>query len=225
MPDDMTRPVPAPDVQEGGRRRRRSRYVSTLLLGATALAVTACGDDAPEQEARIFPNVAACVAEFSQEECNQAFEQSRQLHMQTAPKFDTMQACEATVGANACQAVPMAQANGTVSNVFIPALMGFMLARALQQPGPGYGYGGGYVSYGGRSYHARPVYVDREGFVRTGSSQVSRIPGGRDAFINQRTPTTVTTPVNRSGQVGRPSTSTSRGGFGATSSRFSGGGS
>lgn len=201
------------------RKRRRSRHVSTLLLGAAALHLAACGDEpAQNVEAKIFPSIAACIAEFPEAECRQAFDSSQQMHMASAPRFDSQAACETAVGSGACQAVPVVAQNGGVSSVFVPALMGFMLARSLTPPGPG-GYGFG---YGGGYYQPRPIFVDRDGFLRSGGSEIGRINGGRDAFARSRSSTTVNVPTTRSGQIGKPTAS--RGGFGGTSARMSGGG-
>ncbi|MQP64401.1 DUF1190 domain-containing protein [Niveispirillum sp. SYP-B3756] len=216
---DSQHPAPQPPP----RKRRRSAYISTLLVGsAAAVMLAACGDDAPQQtEAKIFPSVQACETEFSVEECNAAFEQSRQLHQQNAPRFNDMNSCEAQMGAGACQSTVVAQPDGSVSNVFVPALMGFMLARALQ-PQSNYGYiGGGSRGY----YYPRPVYVDRDGYMRSGNADIGRWSGGsRDSFSRSSVPTTVSTTVSKSGQVGTPSRTTTRGGFGKSSSSFSGSG-
>lgn len=212
---DSQPPAPLPPP----RKRRRSAYISTLLVGgAAAVMLSACGDDDVQQtEAKIFPTVQACEVEFSAEECSKAFEESRQLHLQNAPRFNDMGSCEAQIGAGACQSMVMAQPDGSVSNVFVPALMGFMLARALQ-PQSNYGYiGGGSRGY----YYPRPVYVDRDGYMRSGTADIGRWPGSRDSFSRSSVPTTVSTTVSKSGQVGTPSRTTSRGGFGKSSSSFS----
>jgi uncharacterized protein YgiB involved in biofilm formation len=215
MTDSQT-PAPLPPP----RKRRRSAYISTLLVGgAAAVMLSACGDDDVQQtEAKIFPTVQACEVEFSAEECSKAFEQSRQLHLQNAPRFNDMGSCEAQMGAGACQPTVVAQPDGSVSNVFVPALMGFMLARALQ-PQSNYGYiGGGSRGY----YYPRPVYVDRDGYMRSGTADLGRWSGGsRESFSRSSVPTTVSTTVSKSGQVGTPSRTTSRGGFGKSSSSFS----
>lgn len=199
-------------------RRRRSRYISTLLLGAAALSLSGCGEEAVETEARVFPTVEACRAEFPAEECDKAFEASRDIHLQTAPRYASAAECEAENGPEACQQTVMANPNGGVSSVFVPALMGFMLGRALDGGRYPYGFG-----YGGRNYYPRPVYVDRDGFLRSGSRTIGQVPGGRDSFLSSRSASTVTTTTTRSGEVGRP-TRTSRGGFGRSSARFGGGG-
>lgn len=211
------------------RKRRRSTHVSTLLVGsAAALMLSGCdGDDVKQTEARIFPTVEACQVEFSAQECNNAFEQARQLHLQTSPQYDDKDSCETAIGAGACQPLALARPDGSIGNVFVPALMGFMLAKALQPPPqvPG-GYGGGYVYSGGGYYYPRPIFIDRGGFMHSGRGDLGRAPVSRDSFSQSRSGYSMKTQVSgRSGQVGTTSRSTSRGGFGRSSASFSGGGS
>jgi len=188
--------------------RRRSRHVSVLLLGATALAAGGCGEDYQTAEAEIFPNTEACIADYRPEECETARRQAEQLHLQTAPRFATRAECEQALGADACQEMPVAQANGGMSNVFVPAMMGFMLGRMMS--GPSY------------RHVARPVYLDREGFLYTGGRRIGSVPGGRDGFLRSGTGTRISTVMNRQGQFGRATTT--RGGFGYSAGRFGGGG-
>lgn len=205
------------------RKRRRSAHVSTLLVGgAAALLLSGCGGDDPAPtDARIFPTVEACRVEFSEAECNVAFEQAKQLHLQSSPRFDNMAACETSMGAGACQPLVLTQPNGTLGNVFVPALMGFMLAKAMQPPPGQYG---GYIGAGGGYYYPRPIYIDRDGFMRSGGSDLGRVPGNRDSFRTSTSGYGMKTQVNKSGQVGRPSRSTSRGGFGRSAAKFGGSG-
>lgn len=210
-------------MTQTARKRRRSAHVSTLIVGGAAvLALSGCGgEDSAQTDARIFPTVEACRVEFSETECNTAFETARQLHLQTTPTFTQQQECETAMGQGACQSVVMPQPNGTLGNVFVPALMGFMMAKALQPPQNG----GGYIGSGGGYYYPRPIYVDRDGFMRSGRTDIGRYPGGRDSFRTSTGGYSMKTQVNKSGQVGTPTRSTSRGGFGKSSSKFSGGGS
>ncbi len=214
-------------MTETTRKRRRSAYISTLLVGsAAALALSGCGDDdAAQTDARIFPSVEACQVEFTATECSAAFEQARQLQLQTAPRFDDQTSCEAQMGNGNCQTLVLQQPNGSLGNVFVPALMGFMMARALQPPPPQ--MYGGYVTGGGGYYYPRPIFIDRDGFMHSGRNDLGRLPNGdRDGFRNGRTGYQMKTTVSKSGQVGAaPSRSTTRGGFGKSSSRFGGGGS
>ena len=200
------------------RPGRRSRYISVLLVGATASQLAACGDSEQTSNVEIFPSVAACSAKYPADQCERTFAQSQAEHQRTAPRFATQPECEQQSGST-CQQVPVTRPDGSIQNMFIPALAGFLLGRALS----GGGGGSGYMSYGGNRYYSRPVYVDRDGFARTGDSTVARLPD-RTGFQRQTGPVTVQTRTTPSGQIGTPTT-TSRGGFGTTSARYSGGGS
>lgn len=127
------------------------------------------------------------------------------------------------MGAGACQSMVTQLPDGTLGNMFVPALMGFMLAKALQPPNQQQQYAG-YIGGVGRGYYMpRPIYVDRDGFMRSGRSDIGRYPGGRDSFRTSTGGYSLKTPVSKSGQVGAPTRSTSRGGFGKSSSRAGGG--
>ncbi|MBJ7417154.1 MAG: DUF1190 domain-containing protein [Niveispirillum sp.] len=207
------------------RKRRRSAHVSTLLVGgAAALMLSGCGgDDVQETDARIFPTVEACLVEFSPQECNTAFEQAKQLHLQSTPRFDTAAACEATMGNGACQPMVLSQPDGSLSNVFVPALMGFMMAKALQPPPQ---YGGGYIGARGGYYYPRPIFIDRDGFMYSGRGSLGRAPVSRDSFTQGKSGYSMKTELRgKSAQVGTTTKSTNRGGFGKSSAKFGGGGS
>jgi len=199
------------------KKRRRSRHVSTLLLGAAALSLAGCGEERVETQAQLFPSVEACAIEFPEAECREAFEAAARMHAQTAPRFSSMAACEAELGPEACSEAVVVEQSGS-GGTFMPIMMGYMIGRALSPDYRGYGFG-----YRGSRYYPRPVYVDRDGFLRTGTNTLGRITGGRDAFLRSRTGTAFTTTTTRSGEVGQP-TRTSRGGFGGTSRGFGGGG-
>ncbi|OYQ36406.1 hypothetical protein CHU95_04005 [Niveispirillum lacus] len=208
------------------RKRRRSAHVSTLLVGgAAALMLSGCGgEEVQETEARIFPTVEACQVEFGPQECSSAFEQAKQLHLQTTPRFDSAAACEATMGNGACQPLVLAQPDGSMSSVFVPALMGFMLAKALQPPSQS--YGGGYIGGRGGYYYPRPIFIDRDGFMHSGRGTLGRAPVSRDSFSAGKTGYSMKTEMRgKSGQVGTVTKSTNRGGFGKSSAKFGGGGS
>lgn len=204
----MTDALPPP----ARAKRRRSAYISTLLIGGAALALAGCdgGEPMAETEARVFPNIEACKREMLPEDCDRAFDQSAQAHLQTAPRFESQAACEEQMGPGACQQAVATRPDGSMTSMFMPAMMGFMLARALQPGGP--------------RYQPHPVYVDRDGYMRSGNGRIGPAPGGREGFRQAQQGTTMTTPVNRSGQVGQPTRTTNRGGFGASSRGYSGGG-
>jgi uncharacterized protein YgiB involved in biofilm formation len=199
---------------------RKSRYISVLIVGTTAMPLVACGEPEQVSDVEIFPTVEACSTQYPAEQCRQAFSQSQSVHLQTAPRFDNLAACQEQFG-NMCQQTAAAQPDGSITSVFIPALAGFMLARALSP-----GVGGGFdidVDGSRRRYYSRPIYVDRGGFAYTGKTQVARLPDGQTGLARQTGATRVQTRTTPSGEIAS-SSRTSRGGFGRTSARFGGGG-
>lgn len=61
-----------------------------------------------------------------QEQCQRDFAQANATHVQAAPKFSNQSECEAQYGAQQCRPATF---NG--SSVFVPAMLGFMVANAL----------------------------------------------------------------------------------------------
>ncbi|CAO3426435.1 DUF1190 domain-containing protein [Azospirillum doebereinerae] len=147
---------------------KRSRTVAALLLGGISPILVACGEDAPET-ATVFPSVEACAVEMSAADCTTAFAAAREEHKASAPRFASREACEAEMGDGACTPADEAQANGqtagqgsqgsSMGNVFVPALVGFMVGRSLS---------GGFSQ--------QPVYFDRQGYARSGRTQIGTAP-------------------------------------------------
>ena len=113
---------------------KRSRYVALLAMGASALALTACGES--ETPAGVYTSVEQCVADkqFSQAECDKAFGEARKEHDKVAPKYASKAYCEADFGAGKCEEAPTRTTSGM--STFMPLMIGYMLGRTLGgQPG------------------------------------------------------------------------------------------
>ncbi|MDQ2104336.1 DUF1190 domain-containing protein [Azospirillum isscasi] len=135
---------------------KRSRTVAALLLGGFSPILVACGEDGPEA-VTVYPSVEACTAEKAAGDCAAAFAAARDEHLASAPRFASRAACEAEMGDGAC--VPGDENRGSsVGNVFVPALVGFMIGRSLT------------------GSYAQPVYFDRQGYARSGATQIGRLP-------------------------------------------------
>ncbi|MBK3804042.1 DUF1190 domain-containing protein [Azospirillum brasilense] len=135
---------------------KRSRTVAALLLGGISPILVACGEDNPDA-VTVYPSVEACTAEKAASDCTAAFAAARDEHQASAPRFASREACEAEMGDGAC--TPTNENQGTsAGNVFVPALVGFMIGRSLT------------------GSHAQPVYFDRQGYARSGNTQIGRIP-------------------------------------------------
>ena len=143
---------------------KRSRTVAALLLGGISPVLFACGEDGPD-EATVYPSVEACSAEMAAGDCRAAFAAAGEEHRANAPRFASREACEAEMGEGAC--TPAGDGGGSgqgssqgssMGNVFVPALVGFMIGRSLT------------------GSHAQPVYFDRQGYARSGSSRIAQVP-------------------------------------------------
>ena len=106
---------------------------SIIILGAAGVLVAAAVWPRSEQkeeaaEAMVFDTVQDCrlTGTMTQEECERQFQQASQQVLATAEKFENRQDCESTYGANQCRSATW---NG--ASVFVPAMIGFMVARSL----------------------------------------------------------------------------------------------
>lgn len=112
--------------------QRRVR-VKPLAFAIAAATLVACSSREPVVA---YDDVAQCVAQNPgrDAECQTAFRTAAEKAAATAPKYDSLADCQAEFGANVC--VPQEGPRG--QSWFMPAMAGFMLARAFD--------GGGYRS-------------------------------------------------------------------------------
>lgn len=179
--------------------KRSSSLRLTLMGAAAATTLAGCGDSQPPAPSA-FTTVADCVAGgFPETDCRNAYEQAFRAHLEKAPRFRTRDECEVNVDVDHCIETPVRQPDGTMSNVFVPLMAGYLLARATQpQPSGGSGYGGG----GGGRYYGDPIYRSRDypdSFRDGGNLQTSKSSGGAVSSAPSRPPNINTTTVSRSG--------------------------
>ncbi|WP_415182181.1 DUF1190 domain-containing protein [Phaeovulum sp.] len=182
---------------------KRSRRVALSIVGVTAFALAGCRED--QIDAQAFPDLQSCQTAalegglFSPAECDAAFKEAEQLHIEAAPRYDSLAVCEEQHGPEAC--VPEAQAgNGGSGSIFMPLLAGYLIGNML----------------GGRSGMARaqPLYRTPDGRFSnaTGGSTYSSNSGKAKLGASQfaRPAATVgKAPMTKA-------TAASRGGFGKT---------
>lgn len=197
---------------------KRSKTVAIAILGAAAFALAGCKTD--EVDAQAFPDIASCKAAaergglFSASECDQAFGEAQKLHVESAPRYDSVQACEAQHGAGACGTEAEATAGATgapaeqqasgggMGSIFMPMLAGYLIGSMLS------GARGAGVA------PAQPMYRSANGgFTNAaGTSTFSSNQGASKMSASQFSKPAAT--------VGKPPMSAaspqSRGGFGAT---------
>jgi len=165
---------------------KRSRYVALLAMGASALALSACGES--ETPAGVYTTGDQCIADkqFSEADCKKAFATATEEHKKVAPKYASKADCEADFGAAKCEESPTRTSSGT--SMFMPLMIGYMLGRTL----------------GGQSaFTPQPLYRTQNGTqFRTGDNRPVTSKTGM-----QSVPQSATTSAFKS-------TTTTRGGFG-----------
>ena len=173
---------------------KRSRYVALLAMGASALALSACGES--ETPAGVYTSVDQCMADkqFTDAECRKAFATATEEHKKVAPKYANKTECEADFGAGKCEESPYRTTSGGYT--FMPLMVGYMLGRSM----------------GGQSAFApQPLYRSGTGTnFRTGDNRSVTSKTGM-----QSVPRSATTSAFKS-------TTTSRGGFGRNASTYGG---
>lgn len=196
---------------------KRSKTVAIAILGAAAFALAGCKTD--EVDAQAFPDIASCKAAaergglFSASECDVAFGEAQKLHVESAPRYDSVQACEAQHGAGACGTEAEATAGapatgqqqasgGGMGSIFMPMMAGYLIGSMLS------GARGAGVA------PAQPMY-------RTADGKFTNAAGNSTFSSNQGASKMSASQFNKPATtVGKPPMSAaspqSRGGFGAT---------
>lgn len=109
---------------------KRSKSLSLLLMGSLALGTSGCSKAQDEESLHAFTSVGECVSSglFTESECLD-MERSAQ---EEAPKFSSIEECEAEYGEGACSS---SQSYVHGGGVWMPMLMGFMAGRMMGNAG------------------------------------------------------------------------------------------
>lgn len=107
---------------------KKSRSIRLVLLGSASIALAACGEDGPPQDAKFFSNVQECSSVYSDASCREAEAQAQQALLQEAPRFSRKEECEAEFGVGNCETKESASGGGSF---FMPLLMGYMMGNML----------------------------------------------------------------------------------------------
>ena len=110
---------------------KRSTQIALSATGLLLLASTASLMRSDEEKV-VYEDTGACLAggELTKAQCEQRFEEARSAQIQDARKFGSTTECEAEYGQGRCEVRTW---NGT--DVVVPALAGFVLARSLMRGG------------------------------------------------------------------------------------------
>ncbi len=182
---------------------KRSRHIAIAILGAAAFALAGCQED--QVDAAAYPDLQSCTKAansnglFSAQECEAAFSEAEALHVEAAPRYDSLAVCEEQHGEGACGS-EAAAAQGGSGSIFMPLMAGYLIGNMLR---------------GGAGMAAsQPLYKTAKGGFSnaTGASSFSSNSGSAKLGTSQFTKPTSTVgkaPMTRS-------TAMSRGGFGQT---------
>ncbi|OJH44832.1 DUF1190 domain-containing protein [Paracoccus sp. SM22M-07] len=191
--------------------RKRSRTVALTILGAAAFTVAGCREE--QVDAQAFPDMASCEAAaaqdglFSVEECDKAFAEAEALHVESAPRYDSLQVCEEQHGEGNCGSEEQQVSNGGSGSIFMPLLAGYLIGNMLGRAG------GGMAASQPMYRNAQGGFTNAAGTTNFGSN-AGRATMGAQNFTRPAA-TAGRAPMTRA-------TAGSRGGFGASRSSFGG---
>ncbi|MDQ1901725.1 DUF1190 domain-containing protein [Paracoccus sp. WLY502] len=191
--------------------RKRSRAVALTILGAASFAIAGCREE--QVDAQAFPDLNACLAAadegglFTADECRQSFAEAEQLHVESAPRYDSLQVCEEQHGVGNCGSEDQQVSNGGSGSIFMPLLAGYLIGSML---------GGGGLS------RSQPMYrTPQGGYTNAARTSTFSSNTGRAALNSSQFARPAAT-------VGQPpmsrATAASRGGFGSSAGSRSFGG-
>ncbi|SEQ90901.1 DUF1190 domain-containing protein [Thalassovita taeanensis] len=188
---------------------KRSSRITIAIVGAAAFTLAGCRDE--QVDAQAFPDLQSCTNAatpgglFSVQDCEAAFTEAEVLHVEAAPRYDSIAVCEEQHGEGACGSEATATQGGSGS-IFMPLMAGYLIGNML----------------GGRSgmSASQPLYKTSDGrFTNAArSSSYSSNAGAAKLSTSQFTRPTSTlgkAPMTRA-------TAMSRGGFGKFGSGRSG---
>jgi uncharacterized protein YgiB involved in biofilm formation len=113
--------------------KRSKKAALILMVPATTLLLAGCGEE-PEQ-ALVFNNPTECSQSLvvNNDSCVSEYESAKVLHPQVAPKYLTKEECETDFGGGQCETAPQQTTSG--GSVFMPMMMGYMMASMLNRGG------------------------------------------------------------------------------------------
>lgn len=194
--------------------RKRSRTVALTILGAASFALAGCREE--QVDAQAFPDLASCQAAassgglFSAAECEQAFAEAEQLHVESAPRYDSLAVCEEQHGQGNCGSEEsQLTGGGGMGGIFMPLLAGYLIGNMLGRAG------GGMAA-------SQPMYRTPDGrFTNAAGTSAYSTNSGRAQLGAQQ----FTRPAATAGKPPMTAaTAASRGGFGSSGGSRSVGG-
>ncbi|MBO9453891.1 DUF1190 domain-containing protein [Paracoccus sp. R12_1] len=185
--------------------RKRSSTVALTILGAASFALAGCKEE--QVDAQAFPDLASCQAAatdgglFTADQCQQAFADAETLHVEAAPRYESLAVCEEQHGEGNCGSEAEQVQNGGSGSIFMPLLAGYLIGSMLGRAG------GGMAA-------SQPMYRNASGgFTNAARTSSFSANQGRATMGAQQ----FTRPAATAGKAPMTrATAASRGGFGGT---------
>jgi uncharacterized protein YgiB involved in biofilm formation len=174
-----------------------------VLSAAAMLAGCGSPNPPPAQPARIYANVDECARERPRAECDRAWAEAQNSHMSNAQAFSSRAECEQQWGTGHCETY-----HSRDSDWFIPALAGFMIARAMTPTAVSCRTGDPGCPQG--SYSGHGVYFGSGGTLYSENERIGTAQASGSGYVMPRSATFAE--GSRFGTSG----ATTRGGFGET---------
>ena len=108
---------------------KRSKSIGLVMMGVSAIALTACEEQ--QVDAMVYDSVQQCVAdnEMTREQCQTDYQAAQTAHVQAAPKYTSVEACQVDFGPENCEEAPQRSSSG--GSIFMPLMMGYMMGSML----------------------------------------------------------------------------------------------
>jgi uncharacterized protein YgiB involved in biofilm formation len=158
----------------------RKKVIRRSLVGSSAFAMAislaACKDDRPE--AAMFTTPQQCMdnrpdgADDWNAQCEKAFEAAELEHSKAAPRYDSMEVCEAQHGRGRCDG-----ADNDGGGFFMPFMMGYMVSNFMNSS-----------SSSSRSYASgRPLYSSTKstGYFTTDGKKIDKSFNGKPFKVSR----------------------------------------
>lgn len=113
---------------------KRSNRVAIAILGAAAFTLAGCQEE--QIDAAAYPDLQSCKTAamnqglFSVQDCEASFAQAEALHVEAAPRYDSLAVCEEQHGEGACGS-EAAAAQGGSGSIFLPLMAGYLIGNML----------------------------------------------------------------------------------------------
>jgi uncharacterized protein YgiB involved in biofilm formation len=163
---------------------KRSRTAALLLMSATPLLLTACGDDESTRDG-VYTSVESCTAQtHDAATCREAFDKAKRDAAQNSPQFASRDTCEVDYGTGKCEQ----RTDSSGHSFFGPLMTGFFISQMLRGGSPMAGFSSAPAFRTANGQWQRPdnnnsVYRSGGGVYAGGSRGMTTITSAPDTAV------------------------------------------